>query len=55
MKNLGNSIEERPVKCPVQRPCWNAKLTEEELGDIEALKALVAEHKAQGLTAVGIT
>ena len=55
MKNLGNSIKERPVKRAAQRLCWNAKLTDEELHDIEALKALVNQHKAQGLMAVGIT
>ena len=55
MKNLGNTIKEHPVKRPAQRPCWNAKLTDEELGDIEALKALVAQHKSQGLTTASIT
>ena len=55
MKNLGNTIREHPVKRPAQKPCWNAKLTDEELGDIKALKAFVAQHKSQGLTAAGIT
>ena len=55
MKNLGNTIKERPVKRPAQRICWNAKLSDEELSDIEELKALVSQHKAQGLTAAGIT
>ena len=54
MKNLGNTIGERLVKHLVQRACWNAKLTNEELSDIELLKALVSQHKAQGLTAAGI-
>ena len=43
------------MKRPAQRPCWNDKLTEKDLGDIEALKALVAEHKSQGLTIARIT
>ena len=54
MKNLRNNIEERPVKCSAHRPCWNAKLNDQELSDIEGLLTLVAEHKEQGLTATGI-
>ena len=38
MKNLGNTIGERPVRRPAQRICWNAKLSDEELHDIEELK-----------------
>ena len=55
MRNIGNTIGERPVKRPARRACWNAKLTNEELSDIEDLKELVSQHKAQGLTAAGIT
>ena len=55
MKNLGNTIGERPVKRPAQRPCWNDKVAKKDPSEIEALKTLVAEHKSQGLTAARIT